>query len=740
MKLIDLKLATIALDHAKGSDFEDFFHAFYPALAGTDFIPLGGTHDGGADAFLDDRLYETKGGRVGTFYQATIQEDHRAKVRQTIKRLREFGRSPKTLQYFTSQTVTVIEQEEEMLSAELDVDIKIRDRKFIIGRINHSDETKAAFTSYLAPGLSFLAELGGATTIEASPNFAARTMCVFLGQEIDRRRGKSELLEAVTDSLILWALEETDPAKDILLDRGEILGRIEKALPSAKQFIRGSINNRLELMTKKGNATGREIRWYRKKDKFCLPYETRAIVEQENTEDEYMKLSVLDLYAQRATEFLTDQETLVPEKIAKIAHRALELTFEKEGLELATFLTGEKDENSYPSISDQVDTAIDEAGLNGTSAVLAKEVILGVLRKAFYSSEELERVYYGKLSRTFALMLTLRNEPKVVEYFRGMSGNFVLLIGSDIIVRALSERYLPEVDQMTVNMLRILIASGSKLLLTRMAVDEVHAHLEGTDYEFINWFADLEPYTTPEIARHSRKILIRAYFYAQFDRSAGPKPAGWRSFLGQFCDYGELHRADKSRDQIKGYLIEKFGFEYLDDEDLSSLADDDEVVALADKFKSIKSEEVLALNDARQILAVYGKRRELKEGHKPNPYGYRTWWLTHETKVKQATGALVRQKRSQYIIRPEFILNFISLSPKMEEVRASYNEVFPTLLGVRLANRMREDIFHDVIGRAKQMKSVDDARAKVMMADMSNKLKGDSFKQYEIDLASGVLG
>ncbi|MGO6970131.1 hypothetical protein [Rhizobium ruizarguesonis] len=740
MSLIDLKLATIALDHAKGSDFENFFHAFYPALAGINFVPLGGTHDRGADAFQDDRVFETESGRVGTFYQATIQEDHRAKVRQTIKRLREVGREPKTLQYFTSQTVPVIEQEEEMLSAELDVDIKIRDRKFIIGRINHSDETKAAYASFLAPNLSFLTELGGATTIEASPNFAARTMCVFLGQEIDRRRGKSELLEAVTDSLILWALEDTDPAKGIFLNRAEILARIEKALPSAKHFVRGSIDHRLNVMTDKGNATGREIRWYKKEDKFCLPFETRAMVEKENTEDEYMKLSVLDLYAERAAEFLSNEDTLAPEKVAKIAHRALELTFEKEGLELATFLTGEKDENSYPAISDQVDSAIDEAGLNGASAVLAKEVALGVLRKAFYSSEEYERLYYGKLSRTFSLMLTLRNEPKVVEYFKGMSGNFVLLIGSDIIIRALSERYLPEADQMTVNMLRILRASGSKLLLTRMVADEVQSHLKGTDYEFINWFAELEPYMTPELVRHCKKILVRAYFYARFDRSNNARPAGWKSFLGQFCDYADLHRTEKARDQIKGYLIEKFGFDYLDDEDLSLLTDDSEVAALAAKFKSIKSEEVLALNDARQILAVYGKRREMREGHKPNPYGYRSWWLTHETKVRHATADLIHQKGSQYIIRPEFILNFISLSPKMEEVRASYNAIFPTLLGVRLANRMREDIFHDVMGRAKEMKSVDDARAKVMMAEMSNRLKGDNFKRYEIELSSGLLG
>ena len=33
---------------------------FYSALTGIQFIPLGGVHDGGADAFLDESIYEGK--------------------------------------------------------------------------------------------------------------------------------------------------------------------------------------------------------------------------------------------------------------------------------------------------------------------------------------------------------------------------------------------------------------------------------------------------------------------------------------------------------------------------------------------------------------------------------------------------------------------------------------------------------------------------------------------------------
>ena len=735
MLTVNHKLVEIALEHTTGVDFEHFFQAFYPALAGIEFVPLGGVHDGGADAFQGETLLEGKASRPGTFYQATTEQDHRAKIRRTVKRLREFGRDPKTIQYFTSRTVNVIDREEEKLSAELNVTIKIRDRKWIVVNINHSPQTIEAFQTYLKPCLAFLAEPGAAKIITGSPRLPTLTLCVFLGQEVDRRRGNTDLLEAVTDSLILWALEDTDPVQDKLMTRDEILTKIEAALPSAKQFIRGTFKDRVKTLASKGNPTGREIRWHTKDDKFCLPYETRKIVESENIEDEFLKLQVFDLYKQRAAKILNGAGDILPAQIANIATRALELTFEKEGLEIAAFLSDARDEKYYITISDQVDEALGEAGITGTSAVAAKEGALEVLRQAFYQSTEDERVYYGKLSRTYTLLFTLRNEPKIVEYFKGMSSDFVLFVGADIIVRALSERYLADEDQMTTNMLRILRDAGSTLVLTQMAVEEVHAHLAVTDYEFRNFFAVLEAYVDKEIVRHSNMILIRAYYYAKFTPVLGIQPESWKSYIEQFCSYDDLHKEAVSREQIKSYLIEKFGFEYVDKNEIAQLTDHEEVQELTRRIKVIKSEEVLALSRAQQILAVYGKRRTLREDHRPNPYGYRTWWLTHETRVREKTKELVKERGSQYIIRPEFILNFIALSPTTEEVRRSYGTVFPTLLGVRLSNRMREEIFHDVMERAREIRKFDEARAKAMMTDLSNRLKGNNFKKYEVDFA-----
>ena len=554
-----------------------------------------------------------------------------------------------------------------------------------------------------------------------------------MGQETERRSNNSTLIESVSDSLILWALEGTDPEHSLFATRGQIVRKVEEVLPSARYFIRGQIDGRLEILSSKNNPTGREIRRYKKEDKFCLPYETRLLVEQENIEDELLKVQVLKEFEARAQSFTPK---VCPRTVARVALRAVELTFEVRGLELATFL--ERDVGDYEdlSISDQVDVAIQDASLGGMDAVVSKESALSVVRRAFYDSTRCERTYFGKLARSYSLLFHLRAEPRIVEYFQSMSASLILLVGTDILIRALSERYLRTEDQMTCNMLNLLRDVNADLILTEPVVEEVYTHLQNTDLEFQLDFKEVEQYVDAEIARHSSKILIRAYFYARLHPVEGvTPPTGWGNFVGQVCNYGSL-RTNMGREQIRKYLSERFNMRYFSTAELSEVVSDREVQDLADALKELRpgKRRELIENDAKMALAVYGKREELREQHKTNPYGYRTWWLTQETTVRKATMELVESKNAQYIMRPEFLLNFIALSPTTSEVRNAYKDIFPTLLGVRLGNRMRPELFHGIMERAREAMDVDDARARVMMEDYSNKLKGDFFKKYEVEL------
>jgi hypothetical protein len=729
----------IALARVGGTDFERCSQAFFAAINGVSFVPLGGHHDGGADGFQTVELFETPG--TDHFWQISIQETFKTKIKDTHAALIKEGRTPKLITYCTSLIIAKSDRIEDELSESLGVRIRIRDQKYIIAHINASPQTVQAFDSYLEPQLDFLKEFGGVSFISHSSDLPDRALCVFLGQEVDRRRGNTELLESLTDSLILWALADTDPETKTLMARAKILEIIEGALPAARQFIRSNLNQRLTALTSKSNTNGREIRWYRKTDEFCLPHSTRLIIKDENTSDEILKTEVTDVFRKRALLHLTrdNEDALIPQAIS-ICHRALEITFEKQGLELTQFLHDSEAEKFGPkSISDFVDSAIVELNVGPEDIDVVKSAALSILREAFYKSESVEREYFGKLSRTYTLLFLLKNEPRIVEYFRHMSGSFILYLGSDLLIRALSESLLPSSDQMTWNMFKLLKAAGSELILTEKTLEEIITHVRATDLEFKNHYAGVERYITAELARHSDRILIRAYLYGQLNKDSPNKSKTWGAFIGRFCTHEDLHKAE-GEESLRRYLCEEFGLTYETEADMKVGVDPDELNELSAGLYKIRSavrsrprEEERSYNDALQVLRIFTKRREIGENARSNPFGYRVWWLSQEASVIRATSA-VNQKRPKYLMRPEFVLNFISLAPSAEAVRQSFNNIFPTLLGLKLSNRLREDTFQQVLKKLKEASEIGDARAKTLASELSDKLKGDFYKKYEVNL------
>lgn len=736
--MIDSRLTEIAMEYVDGSAFELFFRAFGAEVFGTTFIPLGGIHDGGADAFETDPIYA---GRPTHFYQASTEQDYASKIRRTVKRLVEFGREARVVTYISSRDIPNSDQEEETLSEELDVTIRIRSRKWIAANINRSPVTQDAFESHLRPFVAFLSDAGGARLLDRPPIPGSASVCVFLGQEVERRRSNSDLLTSIVDSLILWSLSGTDPDKGklLIISREEILARIEETFPTAKHFIRGTLGHRLAALASKKNTNGREIRWYKKEDRFALPFATRQIIETENMEDEALRLQVLEIFTGRATKYSEAEELRITSgEIAELALSTVQRVFENEGLQLAAFFSDGEGEVGG-SVADRIDDVLQEAQIGGNAAIGVKDAILSVLRPAFYQSDLAERQYFGKLSRTYALLFSLRADPNIINYFRQMSSNFVLYVGADLLIQAFSERHLRPEDQMATNMLKIVRGAGSVLILSEPALEEIRGHLVASDAEFRAVFSEMEPHVTVAHARHASKPLIRAYFYSRLcpidDIRA---PAGWRSFIGQFCTYEAL-RTNVGKQELKQYVLERFGMEFESHDDLAALTDETEVADLAKKLRAIKHDDVLAVNDARQIFAIYGKRAAIKEQHRPNPFGYRTWWLTHESAVRRYTADIVAKEGAQYILRPEFVLNFIALSPTTEQIRQAYRTIFPSILGMTLSNRMRDDIFKDVMSRVKEIAEKDEARMKVIMATLANRLKTDTFKIYEARFGDGIL-
>jgi len=398
-------------------------------------------------------------------------------------------------------------------------------------------------------------------------------------------------------------------------------------------------------------------------------------------------------------------------------------------LEFAAYLA-RTDFEEHATILDSINAALDEQLVAGRRRLLIAAAVFDAVRGVLYDSRLPEREYLHKLSRTYALLFTLNTEPRLIEYFQDMAGDFVLYVGADQLVRSLSEHFLADADRATRNTLLIAAGTGTRLMLSQAALEEVVWNLRTSDYEFENSFKAVEKHVTYELARNCPKILVRAYLYASMNEDLGHrKPLNWQSFVNQFCDYGDLHKP-QAFDAVRRYLVGAFSMTYESSEEMHALVDAGQLDTLTVGLCEIKNEQ-LARNDALAVLAVYGKRRRGRETSSTSEFGYRTWWLTGETRILRHTMDIVRENNNaRYIMRPDFLLNFLTLAPAASQARAAFASVFPSLLGMTLSRRMPEKPFKQILSKVAEAELMDDARRSAAMSKYADQLKGDFEKQY----------
>lgn len=744
MEPINHNLIEIALEKTQGGDFEKFCNSFFAAIIGKEYVPLGGMHDGGADGYIETNVYESVG--RDTFMQASVTQNYANKIKQTIQRLHAVGRDPKELLYATSQAISMLDRQESDLTEELGVRITIRDRGYFVSHINDSSQTIQAFKSYLSPAVSYLKEIGSSNLIEDYPDLPVQTLGVFIGQELDRRRGKSDLLKAVTDSLILWSLEGTDPDKSIFLTKEQIKQKVLETLPTARTFFNGALPRRLSELASKGGDS-RKINHHRKEEGYCLPYETRELIRKENVEDVTLKLHVDKILRDRISDTINsseDKSSLI-DTVFPVCHKTIHRMFYEQGLEMSVFLESGSDTEALTERSlviDQIDKAIKDLEINPEVSARVADISMSVLRGCFYKSTEIERTYFRKLSRTYVLLFMLKNEPRIVEYFQSMSANFNLYVGTDLIVHSLSEHMLPIPDQTTKNALKVLRDSGSELILTDKALDEIWHHLITTNFEYQNNYHQYNDHITEELVHQIDKILIKAYFFARFAAiQEGKSPMTWSNYIGQFLTHEKLSKERiESRNELRAYLINEFRFKFENEDKMLANLDQDEINMLAEKIlitrdsmnRGEESEKKLCVNAASTVLRIYRNRLENDERSGENPFGYKTWWLTNQSRIRGATSDLTKE-RGRYMMRPEFVLHFIANLPTLKQVQSSYDEIFPSILGIELGNRLNAEVFDKIMKKAKSaFNDMDDSRARVILAQGSEQLQSDFKKRYEM--------
>ncbi len=714
------------LTAADGFRFERTIQNLLSIRDGDQFVALGGVHDGGADGFFRSTYVSNK--KETSFVQMSIQEDVAGKVRGTVKRLREFGRTVETINYWSSRRLHV-DVLEDQLSTELDVTVRIRDYNAVRALINHDAKTRDLF---LAEFRAEIFELTSrASTSEHAADFVSDpSVYVFLQFEQGERFSKGGLASPIVDALIYWSLRNTDPAQDKLLTRAKIKEKISELLPAAAKELIPSVDGRLAALVAKNGTGNQRIREYRDKDSFSLPYEMRLELATASASEIALQDGVRQSLSKRAA----DAGAPNPKVVAEVCERAIYKHFHEQGLILAAFL--EKKLEGI-TISDQIVENELQSLVGSDKEIDPKSyaAALRTLQGIFYTPDAQEQEFLQRLSKTSLLLFSLKHCPKIVQYLNKLGGQFRLIVGTDILVKSISETFLPPEHRHVTNLLKVARACGAKLLLTPPVVKELFTHLHATYLEYRNYYAEQEPYITAPIASQSDRILIRTYFYAKLLLG---RVSGWNSFVDMFVDHQEVAtRSPRGEGQLEAYLCKVFDLEMLSLEEAESLINAADLEALGTELakRNTSKNEALAQNDALMVLSVYALRRRGNEVALYDGFGLRTWWLTKEINVLSYTGNIVMKNGGiPYIMRPEFLLNFLALSPKTKEVDPAVRELLPSHVGLQIGQHLPSRHMQKLLNEFSNWKELPNARREVRITEAINKLKFDRAKRYASNL------
>jgi hypothetical protein len=713
---VDPQAVRFALSQIRdGNIFEQFGLDFLSKVLGYQFIPAGGLRDRGIDG-LEHTFH--RNGFERTIYQLSIEKDYKGKISDSLDKLKKNNIQYSQFIYVTNIPVPSLDLLVDQLIAGYKKAITIYDCEWLVRRVNDSEATVRSFQVFID---SYLHQFNqpGQSCIVANLVEDPR-LYVFLRQQWETRQSNLELDKVLADTLILYALEGTDPDKGLFRNRDEILNRIQQCVKFDPRLLYSRIDERLRVLSTKP----RRINYHKKQDAYCLRLEERLAIQTRNLNDAALYEDFQsDMTRDIATFFPTDEISVCDS--LQLVEELVNALYYRQGLEFANFvLGGGRSEVFEKSLHDIVSEVVDKSKSVKTKKETIKSALLATIRNIVYCGTNSQKSFLRRLSNTYLMLFLLQCDPKLATYFSSLAGKLQLYVCTSIIIPALSERFLEARNRRYTNLLHGAIRTGVKLWINEAILRELAAHFRMIRNVYRENYKGTEDLYTDELAAfYIPHIMIRAYFYTRA-----------RGQIDNFEDFIDTFVSPDMKgvgQQIADWLRTEFGIEYVSNSSLGIHLDEKEVSLIQSELAKsrglgVRGSQQKAQNDAEVILTVHELRELGNELSKGEIFGYRTWWLSSDVLTQRAVASVFRSKyRENCYMRPDFLYNYISLAPSRGEIDQAFAELFPTLLGVNISFQIPGEVVGVIKKFIKEHQERNPARLQSVLRELIDKLKQD---------------
>jgi hypothetical protein len=689
-----------------GNIFEDFAQSFLCAFLGESFIPLGGIHDKGMDGM--DRCYNTNK-ITKTVYQISIEKDPKAKIIKTIKAIQHNKINCERLFYVTNQIVKdqyILENE---IYENYNMFIQIRDLYWLKGNVNKNGGTSRAYLTFVETYYHQFTK--GVQTFEFSDLHSDPRIFVYLRQQWEKSDKKTQLDELLADTLIIAALEGTDPDKEIFRTREEILTKASDSIQFSLDLLEPMIDQRLKNLAAKPN---RKINYHSNIDAYCLPYETRLNLKEKNLQDAILHDGFFK-HAEARLRKKLQEKTVRVRDVTELLQLVFNRLFKQQGLEFANFAIDQSSEAPVEkSLPDIISNTVDDSNVIPKNRNIVKVALLGTVREIIYQGSPIETQYLRSLSNSYMMLFLLQCDPKISVYFSTLANKLKVIVGNSILVPAISEWPLEHHHRRHWNLLRRAYEAGVTLFIDEETLNELASHFRQILFTYQRQYEGREAIFKNELAiMYIDEILIRSYFYGKLNDKLTTFP--------RFIDNFVSVNSSDPQHELLIWLKNTFGIKLLNDADVR--IDQKEFEKLSEQLAQSKDKK-LAQNDAKTILTIFGLRKLNKEME--SGFGYQTWWLSKDTKTQKAVVQTLGKKyQASAYMRADFLNNYIVLSPNLEKVNRTFDEMFPTLIGVSISRHIPPELVSFVQKEIQDHASKDPARVMAVITMLTDKLKSE---------------
>lgn len=688
-----------------GDLFERFAQDLLCHVEGRKFHPLGGIHDSGMDGL--DRCYQAEGVQR-TVFQMSIEGDSAGKVRRTLTALRKNNIATTRLIYITNRVVKNQDALEEKMYADFGVVVKCRDVTWLRGHVN---ESEGALRTYLTFVETYAHQFtnGSPLTIDYEKD---PRLFVFLRQQWESAGRDARLDEVLVDSLVLFALEGTDPEKNIFRNRQQIVEKISELAGFSSKVVDALLDERLRVLSTK---PVRRIKHHRKEDYYCLPYETRIELEEKFVVDAALEKAFLEGVGSRVDAEIQTQK--VDAKSAReLVLKTVNSLFKRQGLEFSNFIAGSESATSIEHSLDYViSEVVDDSAAKPAERPPLKHVLLAVMRGLIYRGTDDEITYLRRLANTYVMLFLMQVDPKIATYFSQLASKLVVFVDNSILVPAMSEMPLDQRHRRHWNLLVNANRAGVRLVITRNTLGELAGHLRRVLQDYREDYAGVESlYSTEEAIQYVDQMLIRSYLYSRQDGNT----ESFEEFIGNFV----TPSSPQMHTELAIWLKGTFGIRIDDAPSTAEFRQD--VNRVAAELTKKKKSTAQARNDAETVLRIRELRRQNDETNDFGVFGFKTWWLSSDTTTQRSVeNVLGKDDLTNCYMRADFLHNYVCLAPTFTEVNEVFDVMFPSLLGVNVSHHIPPELSASVRRAIKEHGKYGEARVRAMIGTLSERLK-----------------